>query len=154
MPRTGGKQTIAQAFSKLDFHDDKLKSVTVRLADRRSGSATIDFQFLDDSTGSPKLLSFRRCTNIRFLMDFDVIESNRFAPTQGTSAITDAELMKKFVRAQIPHWHVKYMAPSPQDKPIRKKLETIRKHVLFRVTFFGGTVEILARSFVLPRVAE
>jgi hypothetical protein len=35
----------------------------------------------------------------------------------------------------------------PKDKPIRKKLAAIRSYHLFRIDFFGGTVEILAKSF-------
>jgi hypothetical protein len=41
------------------------------------------------------------------------------------------------------------MPPLPENKPIKKKLESIRSHVWFRVAFFGGTAEILAKNYKL-----
>lgn len=41
------------------------------------------------------------------------------------------------------------MPPLPPDKPIRKKLTSIRKYRKFKIKFFGGTVEILAKGFKL-----
>jgi hypothetical protein len=49
----------------------------------------------------------------------------------------------------MPHWNVKYMPPLPKDKPIRKKLSSLSSYRLFKITFFGGAAEILAKKVVL-----
>lgn len=118
---------------------------------RMTDSAKLDFEFRDDTTGAKKLLSLSGCANLRWLMDFDVLANNWFAQTERATSITNVQEMRKLVQAQTAHWHVKYMPPSPKDKPIRKKLSTIRKYVLFRVTFFGGTIDVLAKHFTLKR---
>src|SRR5258708_14941449 len=142
---------LVRRFNKLDFHDDGMRSVKIYPLHKGTNSTNIDLEFLDDSTGATKLLSFRDSANLRCLMDFDVLSSNWFAQTERAVATTDVERMKKFVLAQTPHWRVKYMSPSPRDKPIRKKLSSIGKYLLFRVTFFGGTVEVLAKNCKLSR---
>jgi hypothetical protein len=145
---------IVDKFNGLDLHDDGLRSVKVYSLDKRTNSANVDIEFLDDSTGAVKLLSFRGCGNLRYFMDFDVLANNWFAQTEKAISIRDLGRMQRFVRAQIPHWHVTYMPPSPKDKPIKKKLLSIRGYVLFRVTFFGGTIEVLARGFTLGRASK
>jgi hypothetical protein len=146
---------LVDKFSRLDFHDDGLMSVTVHSLNSKGANSTkIEIEFRDDSTGARKLLSFGGCGNLRYLMDFDVLTDNRFAQTEKAASISEVGHMQKFVRSQMPHWHVRYMPPSPGDKPIKKKLSSIRKYVLFRVTFFGGTIEVLARSFTLRRSSK
>ena len=145
---------IAEKFNKLDFHDDGLSSIKVHSLDKKKNSVTIDFELRDDSSGATKLLSFRGCGNIRYIMDFDVLASNWFAQTERAASTSDAERMEKFVRTQVPHWRVTHMPPSPKDKPIRKKLSSLNDYVLFKLTFFGGTVEVLARSFTLKLTNE
>ncbi len=57
--------------------------------------------------------------------------------------------MRGFVRSQKRDWHVRYMAPMARDKPIRKKLSSIGSYCRFDVSFYGGSVRILAKSFAL-----
>jgi len=142
-----GVRGFGARFRKLDFHDDNLASVEIYPPRKSTGAAQIDFQFLDDSTGSLKVVSFHRCANLRYVMDFEVMAANWFAQTDRFAVESDVSRMKRFVRSQMVHWHTKYMPPMPRDKPIRKKLATIRSYHLFRIAFFGGTVEILAKSF-------
>ena len=83
-------------------------------------------------------------------MDFDVLADNSQAGNTNTSvATTDVKRMKKFVRAQVSHWRTTYMPPTPKNKPIRQKIKQIRSYTLFRVAFFGGTAEVLAKQFKL-----
>jgi hypothetical protein len=49
------------------------------------------------------------------------------------------------------HWRTTYMPPTPKDKPVRRKLACLRNFILFRVAFFGGTAEILAKNYRLRR---
>jgi hypothetical protein len=57
--------------------------------------------------------------------------------------------MAKFVRGQTGHWRVRYMPPQPKDRPIKLKMDTIKSYVLFKVAFFGGTIEVLAKKYEL-----
>lgn len=133
----------------LNLHDDNLVSIKVSLSKGRANTTRIEFLFCADSTGKAKLLSFKHCANFRYIMDFDVLTANWFAQTEMFESEADPTKMRRFVQTQVPHWHVRYMPPQPKDKPIREKLSSIRSYSLFRIRFFGGTAEILAKSLSL-----
>lgn len=114
------KESVARRFKRLDIHDDNLRLVTLHPPRTKQNLTTIDLELEDDGTGAAKLLSFLGCANLRLSMDFDVLADNWIAQTQGCSAETNVQKMKKFVRAQKSHWHVSYAPPMPQDMPIRK----------------------------------
>ena len=141
-------------FSRLDFHDDNLTSVNISLSRGKKNATRIDFYLRDDSTGSTKILSFRGCANIRYIMDFDVVAANWFAQTKTTTSNDDPTQMKRFIAAKKRHWRVKYMPPMPSDLPVREKLSSIRFYRLFRIAFFGGTAEVLARSFIVKKPSK
>ncbi len=143
---------VGARFRKLDFHDDNLVSVKICPPPTGTSTARIDFEFQDDSTGATKLVSFRQCANLRYVMDFDVLTANWFAQTKCFAVKDDADQARKFIRSQMAHWRVKYMPPMPKDKPIRKKLSEIRSYHLFRIEFFGGTAEILAKNFSVKEI--
>jgi len=154
-PMTKNKaEPVVKKFNKLDLHDDGLKAIRIHPLNKRTNSVNVDLEFQDDSTGGVKLLSFRRCGNLRYIMDFDVLAANWFAQTEKGAATSDGERLRKFIQAQKSHWHVTYMPPSPKDKPIRKKLFSLRSYALFKVTFFGGTIEVLAKSFTFRRAGN
>ena len=144
------KDAVARRFNKLDFHDDGLLSVEILPPRAPNNLAQIRIEFKDDSTGATKLLSFDACANFRFNADFDVLADNwHHSNTEGSMAKTDFKKMRKFVVAQMPHWRTTYMPPQPKNKPIKKKLRNIRSYILFRIAFFGGTAEILAKNYQL-----
>lgn len=146
--KRANKRTLAEKFNKLDLHDDGLRAIKIYPPRKRSNFTRIDFEFQDDSTGSRKTLSFHSCANFRFVMDFDVLADNwHFGNTEACVAKTEVRRMKKFVRAQMSHWRTRYMPPMRKNDPIRKKFASIRSYVLFRVAFFGGTAEILAKGY-------
>jgi hypothetical protein len=60
----------------LDLHDDTLLSVCIRLSSTKTNATEIDFRFCDDSTEKEKIVSFRACANVRYIMDFDVLADN------------------------------------------------------------------------------
>jgi hypothetical protein len=140
---------MAARFSKLNFHDDNLLLLEVHPPEKKASESRIDLHFRDYATRVTKVLSFRGCGNIRYVMDFDVLAANWFAQTKGTTCHTDTSKMRGFVRSQKRDWHVRYMAPMAQDKPIRKKLSSIGSYCRFDVSFYGGSVQILAKSFAL-----
>lgn len=109
----------------------------------------IEFGFLDDATHKKKTLLFHQCANIRFIMDFDVLADQCVFGTDSSIAQVRVSQMRKFIRSQRSHWRLEYRPPMAKDQPIRKKLKSIRSYVLFKVAFFGGTAEILARNFEL-----
>jgi hypothetical protein len=151
MKRTD-KNAVADRFNKLDFHDDGLVGLTIHPPRGRNNVTRIDFELRDDSTDSVKVLLFHTCANFRFVMDFDVLADNWYGGnTESSVAKTDVMRMRKFVTAQRSHWRTTYMPPIPKDKPVRRKLATLRSFILFRVAFFGGTAEILARNYRLRR---
>jgi len=150
--KRGSKQALIAKFNKLDFHDDVLTGLTVRPPRTRSNFTRIDFEFLDHSTRSGKILSFYSCANFRFVADFDVLADNLNAGnTWASAAKGDVTRMKKFVMTQQSHWRTVYMPPMPKDKPIRRKLRSIKGYILFRLSFFGGTAEVLSKNYRLRR---
>ena len=116
---------------------------------RQKNITRIEFGFLDDATHKKKTLIFHRCANIRFIMDFDVLADQCVFGTDSSTAQVAVSRMRKLVLSQRPHWRVEYMPPMPEDKPIRRKLTSIRSYALFKIAFFGGTAEVLAKNFEL-----
>lgn len=147
MTRT--KKKSSAKTNTLDLHDDNLLSVNVRLSGTKSNVTQIDFRLCDDSTRKEKVLSFRGCANLRYVMDFDVVADNWFAQTKSFAQEVDQNTMRRFVQAQTAYWNIKYMPPFPKDKPIRKKLSALSSYRLFKIKFFGGLAEILAKRAVL-----
>jgi hypothetical protein len=144
------KVFTADRLNRLNFHDDSFVSLRIHPPRNQNNLSRIEFGFKDDSTGSAKVLSFRTCANFRLVMDFDVLADNwHFGNTKTSVAHADISRMKKFVNAMKSHWRTTYMPPVSKNKPIRRKLRAIRSYVLFKVAFFGGTAEILAKSFRL-----
>jgi hypothetical protein len=150
MKRTSNSHVVAK-FNKLDFHDDVFLSLKVYPSVSRTNVTRIDLEFRDDSTKEVKVLSFHRCANFRFVMDFDVLADNCYFGTEASAAKNDVQQMRKFVKAQMSHWRTEYMRPLPEDKPIRRKLRAIGSYIFFQVTFFGGTAEVLAKYYRLKR---
>jgi len=136
-----------------DLHDDNLLGVQVTSPRKPKELATIHVDLQDDATGGMKRVTISRCANIRWVMDFNVLADNWFAQTNEFTVVTDLKKMKSFVEGQRRHRRVKYMNPSSPDKPIKAKLASIRSFRLFQIKFFGGTLEVLAKSIKIRRVA-
>jgi hypothetical protein len=143
------RDAITRKFSALDLHDDNLISVLVRAPRTKKNDATVVLEFEDDGTRQIKILSFHDCANLRFNTDFDVLANNWIAQTEQASCNPLSKRIARFVRSQKSGWHVTYMPPMHAEFPIRKKLLSIHKYRLFKITFFGGTIEILGKSFAL-----
>lgn len=144
------KQTVLERFNNLNLHDQDFLSCKINPPRTGKNATSICFEF-QDSMSKVSVLTFRDCANIRYVMDFDVLASNWFAQTKQVKANCDAKKMKKFIESQMRHWHVRYMPPSSVHEPVKRKLRTIKRYTLFKIYFFGGVVEILARSFVISK---
>ena len=129
---------------EMDFHDDGLTAISIRPPKRRNSSASIDLELSDDSSGKTKHLRFIGCANVRLILDFDVLGANWFAQTNRLTCIEDLVKKKVFIQSQRSHWHTTYV--EGPDTPIQEKLASIDSYRLFRITFFGGTMEVLAQK--------
>jgi hypothetical protein len=138
---------ISDKFSRLDFYDDKLLSIQIRLAQRPGKRTQLSFVFADDGTGKVKTLSITDPANIRLNADFDVLADNWFALTGQLSAHSDVARMKNIVKDHVRHWRAKYLPPTSKTKPIDKKLARIGAYTLFKIALHGGTIEVLADNY-------
>jgi hypothetical protein len=150
--KRAGAINVANRFAKLDFHDDALISITINPPHSAKNLTRIEFGFKDDATGRVKIPSFQSCANVRFVADFDVLANNwHFGNTKALAAETDPTQMRKFVIQQSSHWRTAYMPPMSRKEPVKQKLKKIRNYNLFKLAFFGGTAEILAKGYKLSR---
>ena len=145
------KAEVSQAFKRMSFHDDNLISVRISPSRKRVNRTGIEFQFEDDSSKKMKTLVFLECANIRYLMDFDVMTDNGFAQTNYVSVRTEIDPIRRFVLKQMSVWHVRYLPKKRKYTPVREKLRQIREYILFRIEFFGGVAEVLAKDYRFVR---
>jgi hypothetical protein len=132
-----------------DLHDDNLLAVNVIPPRKKGTLASVQIDLRDDSTGAEKRITVAGCANIRWVMDFNVLADNWFAQTKDFTIHDDIEKMKRFVMQQKKHWRVTYMPPLPPEKPIMRKLASIRRYRLFLIRFHGGTIEVLGQRISL-----
>ena len=137
-------QEISERFRDLNFHDATFVSMRVFPAQSQSeaNDSLVQIQLLAGRTN--RVLQFTGCTNLRTALDFDVLAHNSPSNTSSVDAHTDAERMRKLMRSQEQEWDVGY---GKMRSPLDDKLEVIDELICFRVQFFGGVVEVIARGF-------
>jgi len=137
----------AEAFRNLDFHDDTLVGMRVLPAQSRGDgmSSAVEIQLLHDSEKKMRVIRFSGCTNLRVAMDFDVLAGNLPPNTSRVDAHTDPTRMRNLMQSQEKDWGVNYAGTS--TSPLTKKLATLDELVFFRVQFFGGAVDVVARGY-------
>ena len=146
---------MAKKFNALDFHDDNLLSARVLPVELGRVGPTIELRIEDHTTGQIKVLRFLGCVNCRWNLDFDVLADNeRVGNVHGSQAVVDMSAARQFVESMRRHWRTTYVPRSRKNHPIRRELEELRRCTLFRLRFFGGTTEILARSFTLKKLRK
>lgn len=96
-----------------------------------------------------RLVQFIGCANLRVALDFDVLASNLPPNTSGVESHVDAHLMRELMQSQKRDWDVGY---GSMRSPLDDKLEAMAELVCFRVQFFGGAVEIIAREFLIEDI--
>jgi hypothetical protein len=150
--RGAASRGVAKKFNALDFHDDNLLSARILPGRLRQSAATVELRIEADHTGKIKALQFLGCANCRWNLDFDVLADNgRVGNVRGSQAGVDLETARQFVESMRRHWRTTYVPSSRRNHPIRRKLKELRGYTLFRLRFFGGMAEILARSYTLKR---
>ncbi|KAB2653665.1 MAG: hypothetical protein DVB33_02305 [Verrucomicrobia bacterium] len=141
-------KAIAQRFSELDFHDDTFVSMTVLPAQARSDAtgSVIELRLSRHHSEQKRLVQFIGCANLRVGLDLDVLVSNLPPNTSGVESNVDANVMRELIQSQKRDWDVGY---GSTRSPLNDKLNAMSELVLFRVQFFGGIVEIIAREFLI-----
>jgi hypothetical protein len=144
---------IALSFRDLDFHDNTfidMKVIPTQSPGDNTGSI-IEVQLLQYPE-KKQLLRFIGCTNLKVGIDFDVLASNLPPNTSRVDAHTDKNLMAVLMYSQERNWDVGY--GMGRNSPLDRKLNLIDELVCFRVQFFGGLVEIIARQYQVESVEQ
>lgn len=147
-------EATAEAFRRLDFHDETLVGMRVLPAQRREEAirSVIEIQLHQYCQNTLRLIRFSGCTNLRVAMDFDVLAGNLPPNTSGVDAHTNANRMRDLMQSQKKDWGVEYAGTS--TSPLVEKLSALDELVFFRVQFFGGAVDVIAREYVVERANE
>jgi len=150
MPRA---ELIAQRFRRLNFHDDTLLEVRVlpvyhrkRKLHGRNVRSIIEIYLLSRCLETTtRVIRFYRCANLKVAMDFDVLADNLPPNTSYVGADTNQKRMRSLIKSQKADWHVTY-EPIARP-PVLEKTGSLGELVYFRVQFFGGVVDVIARRF-------
>lgn len=140
-------RSIADRFGDLDFHDDTFVSMSILPSQTRNDGfgSVIEIQLCKHSENTNRLIRFVGCSNLRVAFDFDVLVNNLPPNTAQVEADIDHGRIEQLMRSQKADWGVKYSQKT--RTPLERKLECVGELVIFRVQFFGGIVEIIARDF-------
>jgi hypothetical protein len=146
-------ETTAESFRSLDFHDDTLVDIRVLPAQREEGAnSRIEVQLFHYGVRKSRVIRFLECANLRIAMDFDVLANNLPPNTSKVYARTDANRLRELIESQKRDWDITY--PKTATSPIAKKSATLDEFVFFRVQFFGGALEVIARGYEVEVVAD
>jgi len=143
---------IAERFNELDFHDNTFVSMCVLPAQTHGDTtgSVIEIKLLQYPKQQTRVLRFLGCANLRVGIDFDILAGNLPPNTSGVNSHVDANLMRELMQSQKCDWSVRYTARTPLDI----KLDSLGELVCFRVQFFGGAVDIIAREFLVESVEK
>jgi hypothetical protein len=144
---------IARRFRRLNFHDDTLIELRILPVYHRkkklhgsSVRSVIELYLLSRCLETTtRVIRFYRCTNLKVAMDFDVLADNLPPNTSSVGADTNQNRMRRLIKSQKADWDVTYEPVS--QPPIVAKLRSLDELVYFRVQFFGGVVDVIARRF-------
>ena len=144
-------ETIAKSFRELDFHEDTFIDLRVVPSRRTEGAqALVEIQLLHYAEKKLRYIRFSGCANLRVAMDFDVLAHSLPPNTSRVEAHTNLNQMRDLIRSQKKDWDVTY-APGVES-PINGKLDAMNDFVAFRVQFFGGVVDVIARNYQVEAV--
>jgi hypothetical protein len=140
-------ETTAETFRQLDFHDDTFVGMQIVPAQRRGEGigSVIEIELPRCSENTVRVLRFFGCANLRVAMDFDVLAWNLPPNTSDVDAFTNVNRIRDFMQSQKKDWGVEYNGT--EISPLAQKLTALGDVVLFRVQFFGGVVDVIARDY-------
>jgi hypothetical protein len=144
-------EAIAERFRKLNFHDDTLVSMNILPAQTRDDVLSSVIEIVLANNNERRTIQFTGCANLRVGLDFDVLANNLAPNTSDVDAHSKASLMRELMESQKTLWNVDY---GSTISPLDHKLEALGECANFRVQFFGGVVEIIARDFRVQEVGK
>ena len=140
-------EITAEAFRRLDFHDDTFVGMRVLPAQRRGEAvkSVVEIQLHQYSENTLRVIRFAGCANLRVAMGFDVLVGNLPPNTSSVDAQTDLNRSRDLMQSQKPDWGVEYVGEAVS--PLINKLGALDELVFFRVQFCGGAVDVIAREY-------
>jgi hypothetical protein len=145
-------ETIAASFRELDFNDDTFIDLRVLPSQLRGEGvqSVVEIQLLHYSEKKLRYIRFFGCANLRVAMDFDVLAQNLPPNTSRLEAHANLNQMRDLIRSQKKDWDITY-APGVES-PLTSKLAAMDDLISFRVQFFGGVVDVIARNYEVQTV--
>jgi hypothetical protein len=144
------KAIITKRFEKHHCHDALLKGIHIEPAGDRRSKSVVQVVLEDYDTDELILITFVQPGNISFVGDFDVLLDNAgFGNTSRTKASLDRAAALRTISAHKKKWNIKYDAGV--KSPIERKTKQINKYAVYKILFFGGTLEVLASNFHIKR---
>jgi hypothetical protein len=145
-------ERTAQRFRRLNFHDDTLIELRVLPSHHRRKKlrgnnvrSVVELCLYRYWENTYRVIRFHRCANLRVAVDFDVLADNLPPNTSYVDADTNKARMRRLIKSQELEWGVTYEVKS--STPIPAKLLALDELVSFRVQFFGGVVDVMARRY-------
>jgi hypothetical protein len=145
------RSQLAERFEDLDVHDDTVEAIRFLPGSRRKHSATVEVELHRHWEDKHRLLRFLGVANYEVLLDADTLRDNAPSNTCSTEASTSDEEISSRMRKHKRAWNVSY---DKSIDPLSAKVASLPALVLFRLRIFGGTLEVIARSFSIRRVAS
>jgi hypothetical protein len=147
-------RAIAESFSNLDFHDDTFIGMKVMPPLQRGDgvSSVVEIQLLHYLEEKTRVIRFSGCANMRVTMDFDVLADNLSPNTSGVDAHTKPDVMSILMKSQAADWDVNYKGSG--RSPLTPKLAKLDELIFFRVQFFGGVVDVIAREYLVETIKQ
>lgn len=154
MKRT--KHEIINDFNSYNFHDDLVVGINISPSDSSRKHSNIEIEFKEICYKKQRFLTLKQCANVSFVADFDVLTSQAFCNTQGVIAIDDQQQIENLLNEQLDQLNVETCVWCDEpEHPTRKKLLDVSPFILFVISFFGGTLKVVAKNFKAkgPRIA-
>ncbi len=132
------------AFEEIDFHDDTVVSISVEPSENLSDDKIL-VELDRHWENRTRFVEFQECGNVSIHIDFDVLRDNAPNNTVGADIERNKKDLVKTVSSFRPNWNVGY--EEGMEEPINSKLKEIDNYSLFKLLFFGGVLEVLAKKF-------
>ena len=139
------KTKIIDKYLNYNFHDSTLESLNIRPSNKYDNEkATINIKVSDPNKKDINII-FHECANLSFNADFDTLKDNSgFGNTSHTEATDDIQYLTKVIQNAVDHINIEYEGLA---SPIDRKLENVTDYICFKILFFGGTFEVIAKQF-------
>jgi hypothetical protein len=141
----------AARFIGVDVHDDTVESIVYLPPRSKRASASVQVTLHRHWKQRRRVLEFSGCANLEMSLDADVLKGNAPNNTAGVTASVRPTLITGMLKRHRRKWNVSY---ERSIDPMPKKLMAAKELVLFQVQFFGGTLDVLARSYRLRHLTS